>query len=177
MWTDAESIRFPPVFTSSITCCSFLPVMVVSILNCAPTEISRSINTTPWKMWASPWVKHLIAPCEPLAGSIAAWRACCPARKDCCDCDSGLRRRQSDLRQESAGLPGLPVCGDLQPARGGASGQGRATRSRTLFGDVEYRGARSAHCGTPGHLAENSTSRHLFGNAVDVRLLGRSARY
>src|SRR2546425_2716099 len=118
--------------------------------------------------------KHLLVHCERLAGLIAAWPECCPAPKDCCDRDSGLRRRQFDVSEESCGLPGIPVPRDFQPARGGTGGQNNVTRGRAFLGDVEPRGTRFEHDRARRNLAEYSASRHLPRNAMDVRVFGRS---
>src|SRR5882724_5219217 len=140
----------------------------------AQTSMREFCTDVPVITRSNRYSKRLLAPCAQLAGLIAAWRACCPARRDCCDRGSRLRRRQPDLGEESRGLPGIPVCGHFRPARGRRGRQNTVTRSRAFFGNVESSSTRSEHCSARCHLTENSASRHLPWNAVDVRVLGRS---
>src|SRR6266581_737538 len=142
-----------------------------------PTSMREFCMDVPVITRSNRFSKHLLAPCERLAGLIVAWPGCCPARKDCCDRDFGLRRRQFDLGKKSRGLPGILVCGDFQPARGRRGRQNNVTWSRTFHGNVEPRGTRFEHYRARRNLAQYSASRHLPRNAMDVRVFGRSLWY
>src|SRR6266550_1989198 len=143
----------------------------------APTSTREFYMDVPIITRSNRYSKPLLALCEPLAGLTAAWPGCCPARKDCCDRDSRLRRRQFGFGEESAGLLGFPVLRDLGPARGGTGGQNTLTRRRAFLCNVEPRGTRLERYRSRRNLAEHSASRHLPWNAMDVRVLRRSPRY
>ncbi len=72
--------------------------------------------------------------CARHVGAIAAWLACCPARRDCCDDRSrGLSRRESYLGEKGARPSARGRRHHADPEGGGAGGQNHSARAWVIF--------------------------------------------
>ena len=81
-----------------------------------------------------------------LLAATAGWRACCRARRGCCDRAHRLRRRQSDVRPEG-----------LRRRRGGAFHAGGAVRPRC------------GRAGSSSRASATSARRRMLDGRVDDR--------
>ena len=79
-----------------------------------------------------------LAPCAWPAAKIASSDACCPARKDCCDCHHRLRRGKSGLGGEGHEASGTRVRSDRRCRQGASRGESDHPRRRQFRGNAAF---------------------------------------